>query len=74
MKILPKLLCSECSKEAKITTLFLRNCYCSATCLAEGQLKLAKWLLRMKAEAYATLQLYPGLDDDQTLQIIGLKP
>ena len=51
MKILPKLLCSECSKEAKITYLFLCNCYCSATCLAEGQLKLAKWLLRMKAEA-----------------------
>jgi hypothetical protein len=51
VKIIPKLLCSECDTEAKITTLFLRNCYCSAECLAEGQLKLARWLLRMNAEA-----------------------
>jgi len=44
MKIVPKLFCIECEAEAKITTLFLRNRYCSADCLAEGQLRIAKWL------------------------------
>ena len=48
---MPKPLCTECEAEAKIITLFLRNYYCSAACLAEGQLKLTRWLLRMQAEA-----------------------
>jgi len=51
MKLAPKPMCAECdTPDAKIVTLFLRNCYCGRFCLAEGQMKIARWLIRIKAE------------------------
>lgn len=50
MKVPVTCVCQECDAEAKIITLFLRNTYCGRYCLAEGQLKLARWLSRLKAE------------------------
>lgn len=44
-------ICSECeAPEAKIITIYTREHYCGRHCLAEGQLKYARMILRAKAE------------------------
>lgn len=49
MKTAPK--CSECdTPEAKVISLFIHEHYCGRYCLAEGQLKYARLILRANAE------------------------
>jgi hypothetical protein len=42
--------CAECGAPAKIEVLFTREVYCGRCCLAEGQLKYVRWVLRANAE------------------------
>lgn len=51
MKVPIKYLCAECNApDPKIVTLFVREQYCGRYCLAEGQLKHTRLILRMAAE------------------------
>lgn len=51
MHIPIKYLCAECdSEEPKIIALYTRERYCGRFCLAEGQLKHTRLILRMAAE------------------------
>lgn len=51
MRIHIKVFCSECeSEDPKIVTLFVREQYCGRECLAEGQLKYCRLILRVNAE------------------------
>jgi len=44
--------CVECeTPDAKIEALFTRELYCGRFCLAEGQLKSVRFVLRVNAEA-----------------------
>jgi len=43
--------CAECNASAKIEALFTREVYCGRGCLAEGQLKYVRMVLRCQAEA-----------------------
>jgi hypothetical protein len=43
--------CAECGAPAKIEALFTREVYCGWYCLAEGQLKYVRCVLRANAEA-----------------------
>ncbi len=43
--------CAECEAPAKIEALFTREAYCGRFCLAEGQLKYVRMVLRCQAEA-----------------------
>lgn len=43
--------CGECdTPDPKITTLFTREQYCGRFCLAEGQLKYVRMIIRARAE------------------------
>jgi len=43
--------CNECdAPDARIITLFTRNTYCGRFCLAEGQTKYCRMILRAQAE------------------------
>ena len=43
--------CAECdAEEPKIVTLFMREHYCGRFCLAEGQLKHARLIIRVAEE------------------------
>jgi hypothetical protein len=45
--------CVECeTPNAKIEALFTRELYCGRFCLAEGQLKYVRFVLRVNAEAH----------------------
>lgn len=47
-----KHICAECGNpDPKLQSLYTRECYCSGYCLAEGQLKYVRWVIRMNAEA-----------------------
>lgn len=51
MRVIIHHVCSECdSKAPKIVALFTREQYCNRHCLAEGQLKHTRLILRMAAE------------------------
>lgn len=45
-----KTMCSECNEPSNIEALFTREPYCGRKCLAEGQLKYVRMILRMRAE------------------------
>lgn len=51
MKVHIAVFCSECPEESpKIVSLFTREEFCGRHCLAEGQLKYARMILRANAE------------------------
>lgn len=51
MRIHITYLCAECdTPDPKIITLFVREHYCGRHCLAEGQLKYCRMILRATAE------------------------
>lgn len=44
-------LCAECdAPDPKVITLFTREHYCGRACLAEGQLKYVRMIIRAQAE------------------------
>lgn len=53
MQVPIRYLCSECeSEQPKVITLFTREHYCGRFCLAEGQLKYVRMILRTNPEEF----------------------
>lgn len=51
MRVHITVFCSECpAEEPQIITLFTRERYCGRHCLAEGQLKYVRMIIRARAE------------------------
>lgn len=51
MHVQIKYLCSECDEpDPKVVTIYTREQFCGRQCLAEGQLKYTRMILRAAAE------------------------